>query len=582
MGGRRGRVWTIGVLLVWLALGTRAAAGPLGAPPRQDPGGATVAIGYQGVLTDRAGVPVSGTLPMEFRLYSAASGGVTHLWTSGLLDVPVEEGLFAVALDVPQGILNGRALWLAMYVDGETLSPRQPLLAVPYAAGIVPGGRVEGSTATHTLAAANLSTGAGLWGSSVRGAGVYGLSDRGYGVYGECAGEAAGYGGYFASATGVGVYGRSDGAGTLADPHVAGVQGVGRAGYGVYGASEAAGRAGVLGASTDGAGVRGESVRGAGLEGASTSGPGLRAASALGSGAEIESTEGTALVAATAGTGAAAHAAEFRAVGGAAVEAQSSHNAGVRAGAGDVALAPDFDGLGGVVGRGETVGVYGASREGTGVEGASVGGYGVRGASQGNYGGYFTSTGQRALYAENLDGTYYDAYFGGEVGIRVEGGAHIVGDLTVGGAKTGYLVDIALHAGDVPLVRGDLVEVVGVTEPVVGDIPVPRVRRVVGAESRAVLGVVDRRWAPGEGFAPPEGGPVAPGEYVGIVTIGAYARVRADATYGAIAPGDLLVSSPTPGHAMRAGAPAPGTVVGKALEGLEAGRGVIAVLVTLG
>ena len=137
-------------------------------------------------------------------------------------------------------------------------------------------------------------------------------------------------------------------------------------------------------------------------------------------------------------------------------------------------------------------------------------------------------------------------------------------------------------AGDAPLVRGDLVEVVGVAEPVVGDIPVPRVRRVEAAESRAVLGVVDRRWAPGEGFAPAEDGPVAPGEYLGIVTIGAYAQVRVDATYGAIAPGDLLVSSPTAGHAMRSESPATGTLVGKALEGLAEGQGVIAVLVTLG
>ena len=517
MGGRRGRVWTIGVLLVWLALGTRAAAGPLGAPPRQDPGGAPVAIGYQGVLTDRAGVPVSGTLPMEFRLYSAASGGVTHLWTSGLLDVPVEE-VPAVALDVPQH-LNGRALWLAMYVDGET-SPRQPL-SPALRGGDRPGGRVEGKY--PQLAAANLSTGAGLWGSSVRGAGVYGLSDRGYGVYGECAGEAAGYGGYFASATGVGVYGRSDGAGTLADPHVAGVQGVGRAGYGVYGASEAAGRAGVLGASTDGAGVRGESVRGAGLEGASTSGPGLRAASALGSGAEIESAEGTALVAATAGTGAAAHGAEFRAVG----ARRSRPRAATTPGCGRGGRRPGARfRAGGVVGRGRRWGST-APRERT-VSRRQRRRLWV-GASQGNYGGYFTSTGQRALYAENLDGTYYDAYFGGEVGIRVEGGAHRRGPH--GGRRQDRLPGGSPCTPGRAARPGDLVEVVGVRSRWWGH-PVPRVRRVEGAESRAVLGGGPALGARG-GSPRPRAARGGAGEYVGIVTIGAYARVRADATYGA-------------------------------------------------
>lgn len=55
--------------------------------------------------------------------------------------------------------------------------------------------------------------------------------------------------------------------------------------------------------------------------------------------------------------------------------------------------------------------------------------------------------------------------------------------------------------------------------------------------------------------------------------------VKADAGYGAIRPGDLLISSPTPGHAMRADDPAPGAVIGKALAGLENGLGVIRALV---
>jgi hypothetical protein len=62
---------------------------------------------------------------------------------------------------------------------------------------------------------------------------------------------------------------------------------------------------------------------------------------------------------------------------------------------------------------------------------------------------------------------------------------------------------------------------------------------------------------------------------IGIVP----AKVSAEA--GAIQPGDLLVTSSTPGHAMRTSDPAPGTVVGKALGTLEAGTGTIRVLVTL-
>ena len=66
-------------------------------------------------------------------------------------------------------------------------------------------------------------------------------------------------------------------------------------------------------------------------------------------------------------------------------------------------------------------------------------------------------------------------------------------------------------------------------------------------------------------------------------------KVKVDAKYGKIAVGDLLVSSPTPGHAMRS-VPVevagvlmhrPGTLIGKALEQLTEGQGEILVLLTL-
>jgi hypothetical protein len=58
-------------------------------------------------------------------------------------------------------------------------------------------------------------------------------------------------------------------------------------------------------------------------------------------------------------------------------------------------------------------------------------------------------------------------------------------------------------------------------------------------------------------------------------------RCRVDAGYGVIEAGDLLTSSPTPGHAMRVGDPMPGSVVAKALEPLSEGQGLIRVLVVL-
>ena len=66
-------------------------------------------------------------------------------------------------------------------------------------------------------------------------------------------------------------------------------------------------------------------------------------------------------------------------------------------------------------------------------------------------------------------------------------------------------------------------------------------------------------------------------------------RVKVDARYGPVAVGDLLVTSPTEGHAMRStpldfgGTPLhrPGTLLGKALEPLEKGQGEILVILVL-
>lgn len=64
---------------------------------------------------------------------------------------------------------------------------------------------------------------------------------------------------------------------------------------------------------------------------------------------------------------------------------------------------------------------------------------------------------------------------------------------------------------------------------------------------------------------------------------------KVDASYGEIQPGDLLTTSPTPGHAMKA-QPVniggieiyrPGTIVGKALEPLKEGKGKILVFVSM-
>ena len=58
--------------------------------------------------------------------------------------------------------------------------------------------------------------------------------------------------------------------------------------------------------------------------------------------------------------------------------------------------------------------------------------------------------------------------------------------------------------------------------------------------------------------------------------------VKVSAEGGPIQPGDLLVTSSTPGHAMRWAGPdlCPCSVVGKALEPMDEEQGVILVLLT--
>jgi hypothetical protein len=58
---------------------------------------------------------------------------------------------------------------------------------------------------------------------------------------------------------------------------------------------------------------------------------------------------------------------------------------------------------------------------------------------------------------------------------------------------------------------------------------------------------------------------------------------RADASNGSIQPGDLLTTSDKPGHAMKVTdhARANGAILGKAMSSLEAGQGLVLVLVSL-
>ena len=76
-------------------------------------------------------------------------------------------------------------------------------------------------------------------------------------------------------------------------------------------------------------------------------------------------------------------------------------------------------------------------------------------------------------------------------------------------------------------------------------------------------------------------GSIADGDVPVALTGRVYCRV--DARAGAVEPGDLLTTSDTPGHAMKASdvARRPGAVIGKAMTGLAEGTGLVLVLVNL-
>jgi len=108
-----------------------------------------------------------------------------------------------------------------------------------------------------------------------------------------------------------------------------------------------------------------------------------------------------------------------------------------------------------------------------------------------------------------------------------------------------------------------------------------RLRVADRSYDRGVAGIVSGANAVQAGLIMSQTGSVADGEHPVALTGRVYCWV--DATHGAIAPGDLLTTSPTPGHAMKVTdfARAQGAVLGKAMGSLATGRALVLVLVAL-
>lgn len=143
------------------------------------------------------------------------------------------------------------------------------------------------------------------------------------------------------------------------------------------------------------------------------------------------------------------------------------------------------------------------------------------------------------------------------------------------------------EAGDIVLQKGDVAEDFDIEE---SDLVAPGTVVVIGEDTKLhqCRQAYDNRVAGVIAGA----GESAPGMILGRqvseqrrLPLALMGRVfcKADARFGAIELGDLLTTSPTAGHAMKAGDPARafGTVLGKALGSLPVGQGLVPVLVAL-
>ena len=263
------------------------------------------------------------------------------------------------------------------------------------------------------------------------------------------------------------------------------------------------------------------------------------------------------------------------------VYGQSVSNAGVdghsRSGDGVRGLSESGDGVygsgrRGVVGESDTYqGVFGKSRDNAGVVGESTHLHGIYGVCHNPNGAGVFATNDRGgfgVQAVSPDGTGLIAH-GGTLAARFEGDVEVTGDVRLVNADCAEDFDVSrpdqADAGTVMVLADE-----GALEPSTR----PYDRRVAGVVSGAGAyrpGIILDRVGP---RAHPHRRPVA---LVGKV------YCKADATSAPIEVGDLLTTSPRPGHAMKAADPARafGAVLGKALRPLSGGQGLIPVLVAL-
>ena len=169
--------------------------------------------------------------------------------------------------------------------------------------------------------------------------------------------------------------------------------------------------------------------------------------------------------------------------------------------------------------------------------------------------------------------------------LYVDGKARITGELI-----TNHLVDVFINASGQRLRTGDVVKLKGTPIPrfrgLNNTAPVAEVTLADQEDDTRVIGIVNCEAIPDSDTPDARVNPEDPtfiedGGELFLVTLGAFAHCKVDATGTPIKVGDLLTSSNNPGHAKKATNPKLGSIIGKALEPLNQGTGYIAVFVNI-
>lgn len=340
-------------------------------------------------------------------------------------------------------------------------------------------------------------------------------------------------------------------------PEGRGVEGRSSKGVGVVGISED--YRGIEGRSTNEHAILGRSTKGSGVAGISEDGRGVIGRSTNEHGVFGESSNGAGVVGVSEG---------YRGVSGRSTSGQGVWGTSTSS-IGVAGVSESSDGVRGTSDAG--VGVKGTSKKSAGVWGASDTNEGVHAETAS------ASTAALATYQTNADSTtaaLYAKHAGKGPAAIFVGNVHVSGNLTTDG-------DIVLAnadcAEDFDVVDADQVQ--PGTVMVLGAAGV--LRRSERAYDRCVAGVVSGASAYRPGIVLDKR-PTSDGDRLPIALLGKV-YCRADAEPASIEVGDLLTTSPTPGHAMKATDPASafGAVLGKALAPLADGRGLIPILVAL-